>query len=295
MQTRQLEAFLATVRSGSASLAARRLGISQPSVSRLLSDLERAVGFRLFARTGRTLVPTREARNLLPEVERVLAGLERLRDTAVAIRERADEALTLGTIAVVAQGEMLQALGEIHDARPALRLHVSVRTNESIIDAVRMQEIDLGVVSSLHSIAGLHVWFESTLPYMCLVPASHNMAEDSGPIDLEQLEAEEFVSLPAVYLDALGTESDTARRIARQSRISSHSIPAVANIARVAGMPALVDPFTARNAVALGGVVSRPVVQDMQFPLAIVSRGEDTLTATGKELAMRLKRYLAAS
>jgi len=43
MNQRQLEAFRATMRSGSITAAAKLMHISQPSVSRLISDLERSV------------------------------------------------------------------------------------------------------------------------------------------------------------------------------------------------------------------------------------------------------------
>ena len=63
MNLRQLEAFRATIESGSITGAAELLHISQPSVSRLISDLERSVGFPLFLRVGRGLKATEEARS----------------------------------------------------------------------------------------------------------------------------------------------------------------------------------------------------------------------------------------
>ena len=57
MNMRQLEAFRATMRSGSITEAAEMMHLSQPSVSRLIIDLEHAVGFPLFIRSGRGLSP----------------------------------------------------------------------------------------------------------------------------------------------------------------------------------------------------------------------------------------------
>ena len=58
MNLRQLEAFQATMRSGSITGAANLLHISQPSVSRLIAELELSLGFQLFSRTGHGLVST---------------------------------------------------------------------------------------------------------------------------------------------------------------------------------------------------------------------------------------------
>ena len=50
MNLKQLEAFRATLRTGSVTGAAKALAVSQPSVTRLVKELERSVGFALFVR-----------------------------------------------------------------------------------------------------------------------------------------------------------------------------------------------------------------------------------------------------
>ena len=55
---RQVDAFRTVVSTGTMTEAAEMLAISQPAVSRLISDLEKEVGFQLFKRLGRVLVPT---------------------------------------------------------------------------------------------------------------------------------------------------------------------------------------------------------------------------------------------
>ena len=74
---RQIDAFRTVVSTGTVTTSAQMLGISQPAVSRLISDLEKEVGFRLFVRSGRNLKPTLEARLLVDEVRRALSGLTR--------------------------------------------------------------------------------------------------------------------------------------------------------------------------------------------------------------------------
>ena len=83
---RQVDAFRTVVSTGSVTEAASVLGISQPAVSRLLTDMEKEVGFKLFSRVGRNLVPTAESRLLGEEVKRALSGLERIKDAARSIR-----------------------------------------------------------------------------------------------------------------------------------------------------------------------------------------------------------------
>ena len=72
---RQIDAFRIVVSMGSVTEAAKVLGISQPAVSRLIADLETEVGFQLFRRSGRVLVPTDEARLLVAEVRQAVSGM----------------------------------------------------------------------------------------------------------------------------------------------------------------------------------------------------------------------------
>ena len=65
---RQIDAFQTLINSGTVTKAATLLGISQPAVSRLISGLEKSLGFTLFRRCGRKLEPTLEARLLAEEV-----------------------------------------------------------------------------------------------------------------------------------------------------------------------------------------------------------------------------------
>ena len=75
LNLRQLEAFRATMRSGSITEAAEIMHISQPSVSRLIADIERSVGFPLFLRSGRGLTPTLEANTFYKGVEGMFVGV----------------------------------------------------------------------------------------------------------------------------------------------------------------------------------------------------------------------------
>ncbi|MBL0916281.1 MAG: LysR family transcriptional regulator, partial [Sphingopyxis sp.] len=83
---RQVEAFRAVMMSGGITAAATMLNISQPSVSRLIADMERAVGFRLFDRRGARVHPTAQAQALYEAVRRSLPRLGRLDQAAARSR-----------------------------------------------------------------------------------------------------------------------------------------------------------------------------------------------------------------
>ncbi len=67
-------AFLAVLRTGSLSAAARELGLAQPTVRRRIEALEQALGTPLFTRSPAGLLPTEAARTLGPHAEAMAAA-----------------------------------------------------------------------------------------------------------------------------------------------------------------------------------------------------------------------------
>ena len=65
LRLRDLRVFFAVVQSGSLAKAAAQLRVSQPAVSQVIADLERALGVKLFDRNSRGVEPTMYARALL--------------------------------------------------------------------------------------------------------------------------------------------------------------------------------------------------------------------------------------
>ncbi|HWF01785.1 MAG TPA: LysR family transcriptional regulator, partial [Caulobacteraceae bacterium] len=61
--------FLAVVEEGSLSGAARRLGVTQPTIARHIDALEAAIGAELFLRSQRGMIPTDMAQSLRPYAE----------------------------------------------------------------------------------------------------------------------------------------------------------------------------------------------------------------------------------
>ncbi|WP_427969232.1 LysR family transcriptional regulator [Altererythrobacter sp.] len=71
-----LEIFVNVARSGGFAPAARRLGISPPSATRGVAELEERLGTQLFHRTTRSVRLTDSGRDFLPQAERILADLD---------------------------------------------------------------------------------------------------------------------------------------------------------------------------------------------------------------------------
>jgi len=287
MNLRQLEAFRATMRTGSITGAAHMMHVSQPSVSRLISDLERSVGFDLFIRAGRGLVSTVEARRFYQGVEGMFIGVERLTELADTIRTTSGGVVSVGVIQALSTIEVPTAVAALYRARTDVRIMVYVRNTPAIIDAVQMRQLDLGVVGRQPPYDGVDTLYRTALPYVCLVPDGHPLGSEYGPVDLEELvEAETFVTFGGMFPDEmLDIDPDLASRMRADSRLSAVNMPAAAALAREARTLAIVDPISAGVAVGAGGVTIRPLLQRLRYHIAVIARGRDTLSNEAATLA----------
>ncbi len=280
MNLRQLEAFRATIRSGSITEAARMLHVSQPSVSRLIADLERSVGFPLFVRVGRGLAPTVEGRRFHEGVEGMFVGIDRLQDLATSIRNSPGGTISIGTIASIATIELPRAIARLHRDVPDLRFVIQSRNTPALVEAVQLRQIDLGIVGREPAYEGTEVLYQTAVPYVCLIPEDHRLAGEYGPVDLDELAGREtFVTFGASYPDSMmSMDPALAERLRARSRLSVANTPLAAALVREAGVLAIVDPFTAETAVRIGGVVFRPLRQRLTYFVSVIAAGREHLS-----------------
>ena len=278
------------MRTGSITAASQFMHISQPSVSRLIADLQEKLGFELFIRSGRGLVATIEARRFYEGVESMFIGQERLQELADAIKSTSGGIISLGVIQAVSGSIVPKAVSNIYHQREDVKVMTYVRNTPAIVNAVQMQQFDLGVVGRAPPYEGVEVLFETTLPYLCLVPETHHLAKSKGPIDLEQLaDTEQFITSGGAYPDEMvNIDQNLSKRLIKNSRLSAANMPMAASLARETGLLAIVDSLTANAAIKMGGVVARPIQQELHYHIAIITRGLDSLSLEARELATLL-------
>src|SRR5699024_6652666 len=97
MNVRQLEAFCHVMETGSMTAAARKLGVSQPAVSKLIGGLEKSLNLPLFRRVGDRIFPSMEAQRLYPAARKIF---EEIKNTKI-LSKRLQKA-EVGTLRVAA-------------------------------------------------------------------------------------------------------------------------------------------------------------------------------------------------
>lgn len=130
-----VRALLATVEAGSLSAAARRLGLTQPTLGRQVAALEQTLGVTLFERVGKTLVLTQAGQELTGPLKAMGEAADRLALMA-SLQSQAVEGVVRVTASDVYAYYLLPALAEkLRTVAPGIVLDV-LASNE-VEDLIR--------------------------------------------------------------------------------------------------------------------------------------------------------------
>lgn len=170
---------------GNITRAAKNLGVSQPAVSRLLSDFAKSVGFELFERRRGVLEPTSESRYLLTEVTRILDGLDHLEDLRRDLTERTAGHIRIACLPGFATSHLPKVLVDFLKERPGVTVTIDPDRPERILEWIIGEQYDCGLTDGF---AG-HPATESRdlfIKSVCILPKGHPLQSKQriSPADL---------------------------------------------------------------------------------------------------------------
>jgi len=191
-----LKAFVAVAENGSFSLAAERLFLTQPAVSKRIAALENELNARLFDRIGRTVTLTEAGHALLPRARKLLVELE---DSIRAISSLSGEirgTLCFATSHHIGLHRLPPTLKRYTLAYPQVRLDIQFMDSEAACAAVEHGDLELGIVTlppaPSSKLTTEVVWQD---PLGIVVSRSHPLAEKAD-VTLNEL-AQHVAVLPA--------------------------------------------------------------------------------------------------
>lgn len=145
LRFRQLQAFHAIVENGTVTGAAEALGISQPGISNLLSQLERETGFALFERMHSRLVPTPEAELLHREIDTMVRGLDRVTQTVVDLQNKQAGQLQIASQHSISFGFMPKLIAGFVRDKPDLNISFQSQYSSKIQEWVLSGLFEIGI------------------------------------------------------------------------------------------------------------------------------------------------------
>ena len=142
-----LRAFRAVMEVGSTSAAADLLGRTQPQLSRLVSQLENEIGFPLFDRERRALVPTSRAHAFYQQVIRALDGLDNIKQVGEELRMEADAQLRVIAPPYASYTVLPEALARYRQTHPNSQFSLELVTRSSMGRWLSFHNFDIGIAS----------------------------------------------------------------------------------------------------------------------------------------------------
>ncbi len=257
LEVRHFRFLRAIADEGSVTAASHRLHISQPALSRALSDLEQRLGLTLFHRGNRSMHPTPACRRLLRTADQVLTLVqteeERLRSTA----DGSTASIRITTECYTSYRWLPQIIEQFHRHFPDVTIDIDTDVMSRPLEALELGLIDLAVVYTVHDSSRLETveLFDDEL--VVVVHPDHKLA-DQPVVRVEDFAGEHLI----VYSEK---SSDVVNQLlipsgVRPARVSSIQITdGILDLVKAGLGISVVTAWAAADDVATGRLVSIPI------------------------------------
>lgn len=150
LRMRQIALLLAVEECSTLRGAAAQLGLTQPAATKMLHELESALGQRLFERTGRSL-------QLNPAGERVLGYFRGIRGSMESLNRELAELqlgsagrLVIGSIMAATPGRLTEALVRLKARFPLLAIEIAVDTSDRLMPQLHEGVLEVVIGRDAH-------------------------------------------------------------------------------------------------------------------------------------------------
>lgn len=289
---RELEVFRRVMEAGSVTRAAELLGISQPAVSKMLQQAEARLGFALFIRQRKQLLPTAEARALLPETINAFAAIDVVQRLAEDLRAGRSGTLTVAAIPALTNSIVATAVHRFRADRPDVSIILHPLPAQQVANLVADHRADLGAIVGRSVDAGVAASELGASALACLLRRDHPLA------DREFLRAADLAGVPLIcpgrhhpvgaLLSLAFADADLPFQIAVESAQAS---VAGALVREGAGV-AVLDGF-GMLAARQEGLVTLPFRPTIVSPARLLQPRHKPLSRAAQEFARLLKEAAA--
>lgn len=182
------------VRTGSFSVAARRLGYTQSAVSRQVASMEMAAGERLFERQARGVTPTDAGWMLSRHADAVLAELDAARQSIDDLGADPPGRLRVGSFSTAMAALVPDAIAAFTARRPRTEIVLSESVSSKLMGRVASRRLDVGVVNlAADPPEGVQVETLLEDPLLVAVDRGHRLARRAS-VDPDELRDERWIA-----------------------------------------------------------------------------------------------------
>jgi DNA-binding transcriptional LysR family regulator len=286
MNLRQIEAFRTVMRAGSVTAAADLLRLSQPTISKLIAQLEREIKLKLFDRTSGRLVPRQEAHSLLRNVDQVFHALDDVGRYAEQLARSHTGHIRIAATASLGSYFLPIAVADFMTAHPDVRVTLRTGSTSYVKEWVASQQADIGFVTDSPPVIGMVTERFQEIPNaICLLPHGHSLARKKA------IHPRDLLSTRVISMDRDTPFNHVIKRALTEAGVSSQmvletnrSVTAWALVTQSVGVT-VVNPFAAFCCHNQGNVLLRPFLAKVKFSV-------DIIRATGQLKSLLVEEFL---
>ncbi|HHF2865103.1 TPA: LysR family transcriptional regulator [Vibrio alginolyticus] len=292
MNLRQLEVFYAIMQAGTVSGAARLLHVSQPNVTRVLAHTEQQLSFALFERVKGRLVPTQEAKALLPEAEKVYQQLGQFRSLTNKVKQGTQH-LRVGAPPVLA-AHLLAPTVALLSKQHGISFELLTANRDELCSGLLKHELDVAIAFGEETPPAImgHVLLKENLAL--IAPKSAAIPAEKTVI-LEELISHDLPIIGLDSRDPLGLllhQTLSARDEHYQHAITVRSYSAAAELVKNEAGFAIVDPWTAKQYRQDNAVSVHALEPNMSFSVSILFAEHTPQSIATKQFITALKQQM---
>src|SRR6267142_399343 len=247
MDLRHLRYFLAVAEAGSFSRAADRLGISQPSVSQQMRDLEAGLRVSLFQRRGKRILLTPAGQIFQEHARAILRHLENFLQELTSEPGQLRGALHVGVVPILNVALMPPLLGIFAAKHPGIGLTVEEISSTEIETAIEEGRMDVGLGFLTRHSPKLRYERLCTDEFALVVAENHPWA-NRRVVEFSKLHQQRLLQLPDTFV-----MRRMADEICRKHQVRPHMVAEINAIETLLRSLAPVQAATLMPKIALLG------------------------------------------
>ncbi len=192
MDTQSLQAFICVAETESFSMAAQRLHLTQPAVSKRIAQLELSLESQLFDRLPRKAILTPAGETLLPKARHIINEIMEIKTELASLSGDVSGTLRIGTSHHIGLHHLPHFLRQFHQSYPQVKLAIQFLGSEAACEALAQGELDIAFATlplSEHPKLIMQAVWRDPLKFVCA--HTHPLSQIKKPTlnDLVQYEA----------------------------------------------------------------------------------------------------------
>ncbi len=192
MEDHRLKSFCLVVETKSFSRAARTKRVTQSAMSHLIKNLEDELGVKLLRREGREVIPTPTGMVLYEHAKKILEYYARMgHDLTTSLRTMRGS-LCLGASRTPASHLLPQVLYNFTKDHPDIEIDLVVSNTDSIIQGLRDDRIDIGIVEGNISDNKINAEAIAEDEVVIIAPEDHVLAKKKS-VTVQDLAVQTFI------------------------------------------------------------------------------------------------------